>query len=232
MGSELERQRAQLRAAEQLSAWQDVARTMAHELRNPLTAMRMAIARLEKARAGQAAPGAADEALSLLTDEIALLTRLTQSFSGYAQLPPPRPEVVELRPLARDVCALYGDGGARVRLLDGPELRASVDPDQLRRALGNLVKNALEAGGPDVEVELLREGDRATLAIRDRGAGLAAPIEGTRLLRGLLSTKPGGSGLGLPVAAKFAVDHGGALELVPREGGGAEARLRIPALTA
>lgn len=229
MGAELVLQRERLKSAEKLAAWQEVARAMAHELKNPLTAMRMALGRLGKVREGAASSEAVSESIALLQDEVDLLIRMTQSFTTYAQLPPPAPQSVSLSALVREVAALYRElpGGLEVEAPETLVVRA--DPDQLRRAVANLLKNAIEASASaPVKVTVVAEDSIAEVSIHDAGAGIGRILEGSELLRGLVSTKPGGSGLGLPIAAKIAVDHGGSLRLAPREGGGTVARLRIP----
>ena len=150
MTAELEGQRKRLQLTEELAAWQTVARGLAHELKNPLTAMRMAVARV--ARLGS--PPAAESA-QLLGEQIDVLLRMTESFSQHPQ-----------RQRVRWIC--------------------------------------------------------------DRGAGIPARLDGAQLLRSLGTTKPQGSGLGLPIAQKIVHEHGGTLVLEPREGRGAQAVVELP----
>ena len=150
MTAELEAQRARLQLTEELAAWQTVARGLAHELKNPLTAMRMAVARV--ARLGS--PPAAESA-QLLGEQIDVLLRMTESFSQFAKLPAPRKVPVDLAELLRETSTLYSGGSpVPVECVTDP-LQLDGDPDQLRRAFGNLVKNALEASRPgDGPVEI------------------------------------------------------------------------------
>jgi two-component system, NtrC family, nitrogen regulation sensor histidine kinase NtrY len=236
MGRELAAQRARLQVTEQLAAWREVARTMAHDLKNPLTAMRMALARV--ARPGRAEEAVA-EAVSLLQQELDVLIRMTQSFSDFARLPDPDRRPLDLAALVEEVAALYRDQAPGV----GLEVRAGARPtivgdaDQLRRAFGNLIKNAFEASGSagTVEVELRLAQDAVTVevVVRDAGKGIAAPIEGGELMRGLASAKAEGRrGLGLPIAQKIVHDHGGRLRLVPRTPRGTEAVVELGGLLA
>ncbi|WNG44555.1 HAMP domain-containing histidine kinase [Archangium minus] len=231
MGRELSAQRERLKAAEQIAAWQDVARALAHELRNPLTAMKLALARLSRP---DAPPDATrlGEAVALLQEEIELLMRMTRSFSDFARLPSPRFQPVALRPLLAEVCALYqGTASVAVELHPGPEPTLSADPDGLRRLFGNLVKNALEAsplGAAPVRLSVEALPSSVRVTVHDGGSGIAQVLEGPALTRGLFSTKPGGSGLGLPIAQKIAHEHGGALRLEPAPGGGTLARVELP----
>jgi two-component system, NtrC family, nitrogen regulation sensor histidine kinase NtrY len=226
MTSELEAQRARLQLTEELAAWQSVARGLAHELKNPLTAMRLAIARV--ARLGSQP---AVESAQLLTEQIDVLLRMTESFSQFAKLPAPRKVPIDLADLLRETSSLYS-GGAPVPVeCSADPLRLDGDPDQLRRAFGNLIKNAIEASRPGdgpVEVTARADGEKARILVRDRGAGIPARLDGAQLLRSLGTTKPQGSGLGLPIAQKIVHEHGGTLLLEPREGRGAQAVVELP----
>ena len=234
MGAELDAQRRRLEVSEALAAWQEVARVLAHDLKNPLTAMRLSLARMS--RAGDVPAERAAELVGAMEQELVGLVRLTESFSEFARLPPPHPRPLDLRVVVEEVSRLYRESGAvPVELAPGGPAPIRGDPDQLRRALGNLVKNALEAsraGDAPVRVELAREGDGALIVtIADGGEGIGEALDGRRLMRSLGTTKPGGSGLGLPAAAKIIHEHGGALRLEPVGGGarGTRAVVRLPA---
>jgi nitrogen fixation/metabolism regulation signal transduction histidine kinase len=226
MTADLESQRARLQLTEELAAWQAVARGLAHELKNPLTAMRMAVARV--ARLGSEP---ATESAQLLGEEIDVLLRMTESFSQFAKLPAPRKEPLDLAEILRETSTLYaGDAPVPVECAADP-LKLDGDPDQLRRAFGNLIKNALEASKPGdgpVEIEARRHAGKARVHVRDRGAGVERRLDGAQLLRSLGTTKPQGSGLGLPIAQKIVHEHGGTLVLEPREGRGAQAVVELP----
>ncbi len=226
MTAELEAQRKRLQLTEELAAWQTVARGLAHELKNPLTAMRMAVARV--ARLGS--PAAA-ESSQLLGEQIDVLLRMTESFTQFARLPAPQKISLDLAELLRETSTLYSGGSpVPVECVTDP-LRLDGDADQLRRAFGNLIKNALEASRPGdgpVEIEAREHAGKARVLVRDRGAGIRARLDGAQLLRSLGTTKPQGSGLGLPIAQKIVHEHGGTLVLEPREGRGAQAVVELP----
>ncbi|NBD12472.1 sensor histidine kinase [Corallococcus silvisoli] len=234
MGHELLAQQERLKAAEQIAAWQDVARALAHELKNPLTAMKLSLARLSRQDASTPPdPARLTEAVALLQEEVDLLMRMTQSFSTFARLPAPRFQDVSLRVLLAEVCTLYaGTSPVPVVLEPGEDVSLLADPDGLRRLFGNLVKNATEASPPNappVRVALHTEEDgRVHVTVRDGGSGVSGVLEGPVLTRGLFSTKPGGSGLGLPIAQKIAHEHGGTLRLEPGPQGGTQAQVTLP----
>jgi two-component system nitrogen regulation sensor histidine kinase NtrY len=226
MTAELEAQRKRLQLTEELAAWQSVARGLAHELTNPLTAMRMAVARV--ARLGTLP---ATESAQLLGEQIDVLLRMTESFSQFARLPAPRKVPVDLAGLLRETSTLYSSGSPVAVECATEPLHLDGDPDQLRRAFGNLIKNALEASRPGdgpVQIEAREHGGKARVLVRDRGAGILARLDGAQLLRSLGTTKPQGSGLGLPIAQKIVHEHGGTLVLEPREGRGSQAVVELP----
>jgi two-component system nitrogen regulation sensor histidine kinase NtrY len=234
MGQELLAQRERLKSAEQIAAWQDVARALAHELKNPLTAMKLSLARLSRTDASMPTDSTRiSEAVALLQEEVDLLMRMTQSFSTFARLPAPRFQDVALRPLLAEICTLYaGTSPVPVELVPGPDASLRADPDGLRRLFGNLVKNATEAsptGAPPVRVALeALDGGAVRVTVTDGGSGVPAVLEGPALTRGLFSTKPEGSGLGLPISQKIVHEHGGTLRLEPASGGGTLARVDLP----
>ena len=226
MTAELEAQHKRLQLTEELAAWQAVARGLTHELKNPLTAMRMAVARV--ARLGS--PPAIESA-QLLGEQIDVLLRMTESFSQFARLPAPRKVPVDLAELLHETSTLYsGSSPVPVECATDP-LLLDGDPDQLRRAFGNLIKNAIEASRPGdgpVEIEAREHAGVARILVRDRGTGISARLDGAQLLRSLGTTKPQGTGLGLPIAQKIVHEHGGTLVLEPRPGRGAQAIVELP----
>jgi two-component system nitrogen regulation sensor histidine kinase NtrY len=232
MGHELQAQRDRLQVTEQLAAWRDVARAMAHDLRNPLTAMRMALGRL--GRPGRSEEATA-EAVSLLQQEVDVLIRLTTSFADFAKLPEPVRRPLDLAALVEEVARLYREENPGVPVEVQASERPTIlgDADQLRRALGNLVKNALEASGAtggSVEILVAARGSGPVqVLVRDAGVGIAKVIEGGELVRGLGSSKATGRrGLGLPIAQKIFHDHGGRLRLAPLAPRGTEALVELP----
>jgi two-component system, NtrC family, nitrogen regulation sensor histidine kinase NtrY len=227
MSDELQQQRRRLQLTEKLLAWQEVARALAHELKNPLTAMRMAAARMARSPSPEL-----QEPLQLLQEEIDVLIRMTQSFSSFAALPPPRPRPLDLRQLLEEVCALYRhDAPVELLFAPGPPVTVDADPDQLRRAFSNLVKNALEAsrpGGGPVQLRVVAEPARVRVEIDDAGSGIGEALDDAAMAVGRKSEKPGGSGLGLPICQKIVHEHGGTLRLDPLPQAGTRALVTLP----
>jgi nitrogen fixation/metabolism regulation signal transduction histidine kinase len=237
MGDDLVAQRERLQVSEALAAWQGVARDLAHELRNPLTAMRMAIGRL--LRANEDEPEGAEtarrrEALTLIESETTVLLRMAESFSSFAKLPRPELRRVELTALLREVCELYRPTAPNgILVASPPSVLVQADPALLRQAVGNLVKNAIEASTPadaGIQVELKLDGDKAQVVVSDDGPGIETRLAGGGPTPSLGTTKPGGSGLGLPIAYKIVHEHGGTLQLEPLPRRGTRATIVLPAM--
>jgi len=233
MAGRLATAREALARAEREAAWRDVARRLAHEIKNPLTPMRLSLHRLERRidRVAESDREAVRDSVQAMLQEVEHLTGLAERFAQYARLPEPRFEPIELGELARSAAALHEPEHAHIRLERHGEAWAQGDRLLLSRAVHNLLLNACEASAPGADVELATgatDGE-AWIEVRDRGAGLAPEVE-ARVFEPYVSTKNRGSGLGLSLSRDIVAQHGGTLALTNREGGGACARLALPLL--
>jgi two-component system, NtrC family, sensor histidine kinase HydH len=221
------------RAAEEretLARLGESARTLAHEIRNPLSAIRIQTGILRQAR-----PEAGDSersALDAIDEETERLSGLSRRVGDFLRNPAGAPERVDLDAFLRD---LAGRSPHRPRYSsDGKCAAVMFDPELLRSAVENLLRNARESYGErEGEVEMAlsasagKRGRRAVIAVRDRGRGL--PEESMeKAFDPFYTGKPSGFGIGLPLARGFVEAAGGELSLRPREGGGAEARIELP----
>ena len=203
-----------LAQAEKRAAWQEVARRMAHEVKNPLTPIQLTAQRLlRRSRQGRLDPTSVSEGAETILAEVKSLSRLVDSFSRFAKLPAPQPRPMEACELLRQVLALYAPGNPGVRFeLDIPEgpLDVQWDSDMVKRALINLVDNAVSAleGKGRIRLELGAEAGRIQLRVEDDGPGLPEEIR-ERIFEPYFSTKRKGTGLGLAIVRRIAQDHGG-----------------------
>jgi nitrogen fixation/metabolism regulation signal transduction histidine kinase len=233
MSGELSRSRGELARAERLAAWREAARRVAHEIKNALTPITFAVHRLRKSAPAELAGEERDRfdrSLETVLEEVEGLRRLASSFSELARLPVVELAPVDLRELARGVVAAHASDQRRWKV-SLPETPVTVQGDRtlLRQALSNLVKNAVEATGPDatIWVTLAPEAGRALFTVEDDGPGWADGLK-ERALEPYVTTKAEGTGLGLSLVQRTVFQHGGSLELDERPGGGARVRVVLP----
>lgn len=229
MTARLAEARAALAQAEREAAWREVARRVAHEIKNPLTALRYALHRVQRRATlvPEAERAAVQESLDAMLLELENLATMAEQFSQYARLPEPLLEPLDLTEVARTAAALHEPGAVRIDI-GGGALPVRGDRLMLSRALHNLVINAREAGrDAPIEIRARAEGSRAVVEVLDRGPGLPPGQEG-RIFDAYVSTKNRGSGLGLSLVRDIVRQHGGEVTLENREGGGACARLTLP----
>lgn len=233
MTQQLRTQTERLVASERIAAWQDVARRLAHELKNPLTPIKMSLETLLAARELNS-PRFGElfgESATVILEEVERLRRTIDEFSRFARLPKPQLEEVTLDALLGQVLALYASPRAGVTVV--PQLQPGVtvraDPDQLTQVLLNLIKNADEAmpEGGTIRVRLRTGKGQAVIEVEDTGKGIP-PEDRARVLEPYFTQKEGGTGLGLSIASRICQEHGGALEVDGAPGGGALMRVVLP----
>jgi signal transduction histidine kinase len=239
MTAQLLEQRDRAIQAERVAAWRELARRLAHELKNPLFPLQITIENLKRSRE-RSSPAEFDEifqeSTSMLLAEFANLTSIIGRFSDFARMPPPRFEEVDLNSLVRGVmklhdAALHKNGREIRSVLDlaGGELRISADEDQLRRAIGNLVLNTMDAmpeGGTLRILTAIHDG-RARIEVSDTGTGLTEE-ECARLFTPYYTTKHHGTGLGLAIVQSVVSDHHGKISVVSQSGQGATFIIDLP----
>lgn len=241
---ESERQRG---SAEKIAAWQDVARRIAHEVKNPLSPISLAVENLRRTR--RRAPDDFDRALeqetATILEEVESLRHLVDEFSEFARLPGPHPAPCDPRAIVAQVLALFAprleSDAVRVTVDDAgspPSIRA--DAEQIGRVLKNVVSNALDAMRTDADrhleitvrrVAARRDGPAhyAEIAVRDNGAGFT-PDALRRVFEPYFTTRGGrgGTGLGMAIAYRIVADHGGTIRAADAPGGGAIMTVRLP----
>lgn len=208
--------------AQQLAAWNEAARRIAHEIKNPLTPIRLSAERLlYKHRQGDPGLGKAiEDGVSIIVREVVNLQGMVDEFSRYARMPRPRPTRVDLGRMVSDTLNLYRD------LKPGVEVEADVAPDvaevwldgeQIRRALINLLDNAVEATEAPGRVTVAahrseHNGGSVRLRVADTGRGI--PLEARdKLFLPYFSTKGRGTGLGLAIVHRIVTDHQGTIQV-------------------
>ena len=237
-------------SAQRMAAWGDVARRIAHEIKNPLTPIQLSAERIRRRfapRLDEEASAALDSYIDVIVRQTGDLRRIVDEFSRFARMPEPDRREEDLVRLVRDAVILQESGQPGVRITaDLPEgsLPVEVDATMIGQALTNLIKNAGEAieslqeqgapegHAPEVRIGLTATAQMAEIRIADNGTGL--PADRARLFEPYVTTRAKGTGLGLPIVKKIIEEHGGTLVLTDAEpfGGtdrpGALAIIRLP----
>jgi signal transduction histidine kinase len=238
MLEDLAAMRRRLAATTRVAAWREVARRVAHEVKNPLAPIRAAVETLRRLRARGDPEFDAyfDEATRTVLDEVHRIANIVTEFTRFARLPAPQPLEVDVMELARQVVHLHEAGTkAETRVVvERVPPRVRADRDQIVQVLTNLVQNALDAvkeAGEAGQVRVTIDTDSAStvsVTVSDNGPGIAPEIA-ARLFEPYATTKRHGTGLGLAIAQRIAIEHNGELSSVPpAPGRGAAFRLVLP----
>jgi signal transduction histidine kinase len=229
MTAQLVGQRERLVQAERVAAWRELARRLAHELKNPLFPLQITVENMRRARDRfpDQFDGVFQEGTQTLLAEIANLRNITGRFSDFAKMPPPEKQMVHLNDVVTAVERLVSvqleSRSIEARWeLDAGLPKISIDPEQIKRAIQNLVLNAIDAmpSGGRLTVRTARKGSTAVIEVSDTGAGLT-PEECARLFTPYYTTKQHGTGLGLAIVQSVVSDHGGKVSVAGAPGHGA-----------
>ena len=217
----------QLVAAQRSAAWGEVARRLAHEIKNPLTPIQLSAERLQL-KFAEKLDGAEAEMLARSTqtiiNQVQAMKRMVNEFSDYARLPPPELVPLDLNGLIGEVLGLYETSHAIIRL----DLSAGMppvlgDPTQLRQIIHNLLRNAEEAQEGATRWQV----DKAEFIVADRGPGFPPEIM-KRAFEPYVTSKVRGTGLGLAIVKKIVDEHHGRIRIGNRQPNGAEVSIRLP----
>lgn len=240
MTEQLAEQRERLVQSERVAAWRELARRLAHELKNPLFPLQITVENMTRARAlpPQEFDEVFAESAATLRAEIENLKAIIARFSDFSKMPKPQVETIDARDAVRRVTALYEPALREKRInlrvpMDKEPLLISADPELLHRALSNLVLNAMDAmpEGGTLTVSAAQQGDAARISVADSGAGLT-PEECERLFTPYYTTKQHGTGLGLAIVQSVVADHHGTIAVERGENGGARFVIDLPLLAA
>ena len=219
MVADLESNRTRLIAAERVAAWQEFARRLAHELKNPLTPLALSVYRIRKKLQEREDYQQYADSIEALDAEVAHLRRLADDYSSLARLPEPKFTRFRFDRLVREVIELHAPQLDVFHFDDetAPEtVEILADPDRLREVMVNLIKNALEFALPGgrIVIRTSRKENAIRFVVADENRD--SNIVSADLLRARMpyvTTRPGGMGLGLAISEKIIIDHGGMLKL-------------------
>ena len=241
MTEQLQSQRNRLVQSERVAAWRELARRLAHELKNPLFPLQLTVENLVRAR--QLPPAEFDEVFrestATLATEIANLKTIIGRFSDFSKMPKPELERIDAKDAVERVRALYETAASQaantdakikmaVDVADTP-MPLDADPELLHRALSNLVLNAMDAmpDGGVLTISAHPKGETVELRVADTGQGMT-PEECERLFTPYYTTKQHGTGLGLAIVQSVVADHAGTIAVESPPGGGATFIITLP----
>jgi len=218
MVSELERNRLKILQTEKVAAWQEIAQRLAHEIKNPLTPIKLSSERLVRKHRN----GAEDfdavfvSSMRSIITEVDALSNMLSEFRNFTRLPEPHIEQLYLAELVHDVAATYAEYSNTTLEYDdvAPDLVVEADRSQLKQVFANLFKNAIEAMPEDgkviVRADVVTKGNSryCRIQIRDTGPGIATEHH-AQVFHPYFTTKRSGTGLGLAIFERIVVDHGG-----------------------
>ena len=222
-------------AAQRSAAWGEVARRLAHEIKNPLTPIQLSAERLQFKLADKLANGDADmlaRGTQTIINQVQAMKRMVDDFRDYARLPAPEVAPLDLNALIREVLGLYESSSASIdtELADdlGPILG---DATQLRQIIHNLLRNAEDAlegrAGARIVIRTQQDNRHARLSLADNGPGFPVDLL-PRIFEPYVTTKARGTGLGLPIVKKIVDEHQGSIEISNAPEGGARIDIRLP----
>jgi nitrogen fixation/metabolism regulation signal transduction histidine kinase len=223
----------QLIEAQRATAWAEVARRLAHEIKNPLTPIQLSAERLQHKLADKLEPADAQtltRATETIVNQVAAMKAMVDEFRDYSRLPAPVLNKLDLNRLVSEVLGLYEQSHARIsmQLTSGlPAVRG--DATQLRQVIHNLLQNAEDAlaahAAPQIEIRTELAGDQAKLSVRDNGGGFSESVI-KRVFEPYVTTKPKGTGLGLAIVKKIIDEHHGTVNIENK--GGAAVTIALP----
>lgn len=225
-----------LMQAQKVAAWGEVARKLAHEIKNPLTPIKLSAQRVRKAHLKRANDfdRVLSESIEAIVCEVDALQNLVDEFAQFARLPPSRPIDASLNVVVDGALALYETAYPQitiVRKLDETLPNLRLDAPQIKRVVINLVDNAIAAMGEKGEIEVATAHDatekHARLTVSDQGPGVS-PANRETIFAPNFSTKRKGSGLGLAIARRIVEDHGGEIRVEDNTPRGARFVIELP----
>jgi two-component system nitrogen regulation sensor histidine kinase NtrY len=227
MMTKLERQRQQLIVSNRQSAWRDIARKIAHEIKNPLTPIQLSAERLKSKYAKEIVtqPEVFASCINTIIRQVGCIGRLVTEFSDFARMPTPTFENVDLTKLVKEIVFMHANANTKIRFhqdYNGERVICEIDQDQINRMIVNVLQNAVNAitenignSGEiigNVSLHLWEAGDVVHITVDDDGPGFSdAALE--KALDPYYTTRAAGTGLGLSIVHKIVTDHSGEISL-------------------
>ncbi|HEU4520767.1 MAG TPA: ATP-binding protein, partial [Thermoanaerobaculia bacterium] len=223
----------QLVQAQKLAAWNEAARRIAHEIKNPLTPIQLSAERIARKfrNSDLDTPQAVEEGTKTIVSEVTQLKRMVDEFSRFARMPAVHMRHSQLADILQQVASLYRNvkPGVTVSVAVAPDIELLMDPEQISRAVGNLLKNAVEAtDSGEIRVSARRAPHRVVIEVADPGRGVP-DSDKEKLFLPYFSTKGRGTGLGLAIVHRIVNDHDGRISVHDNYPRGTRFEIELPA---
>ena len=233
MVKQLRDSRERIIRAERLAAWREVARRIAHEIKNPLTPIQLSMYRLRKNLGSDRYDEIFQQSYTSITNEVESLRNMVTEFSDFARMPKPRTSLVDPTEIVQNAINLYTELPDNITLHteladDLPQVMA--DSNQMRQVLHNLMSNAVDAmsDGGQLSVKTQLEADDVVIQISDTGCGMSEEVR-QKIFTPYFTTKETGTGLGMAITAQIIEEHGGEISIESEEGVGTTVTVKLKA---
>jgi two-component system nitrogen regulation sensor histidine kinase NtrY len=227
----------EIERAQRMAAWREVARRIAHEVKNPLTPIQLSAQRLKKRygdKIGRDDGKVFEECTNMIIDQVEGLKRLVNEFSSYARMPAPHPKPSSIKEIIQESVSLYKETEKDIKLVFNPTVEVppiSLDKEQMKRVMINLLDNAVDAidGDGEIVIDLSydEEQQKVQIQVTDDGKGIPAENK-DHLFEPYFSTKKHGTGLGLAIVSTIISDHDGSIRVQDREPRGTQFIIELP----
>ncbi len=236
MINELELSRIKILQTEKVTTWQEIAQRLAHEIRNPLTPIKLAAQRVLKKRNDENIQEILEPSMNIIIQEVQTLDTMLHQFRNFARLPKLEQSCIKLKDLISDSINIYTDTFSSITFEITPiddKILINVDKNQMKQVFINLFKNSIEAmndkGIIKIRTDIVLKGltSYCRIQIRDDGKGIS-PEDSSRVFHPYFTTKEEGTGLGLSIIERIVFDHKGRIWLESKEGFGTTFYIDIP----
>lgn len=230
MTGELQKNQKDIAELERETAWKEMAKQVAHEIKNPLTPMKLSVQQIVASYNDKRSEF--DEILKKLSqailNQIDNLSQIASEFSSFAKMPSLKLEVFDLIPVIKDTVHLFGDEEAKIKFASNADkVLVESDTSQMRRMFINLIRNSIQAKSRNINITITIENNFSIIDLSDDGVGILAENQ-NKIFETNFTTKEKGLGLGLKLIKRFLENTGGDIKLISSSDSGTVFRIRIP----
>ncbi|MEM0374191.1 MAG: HAMP domain-containing sensor histidine kinase, partial [Sulfolobales archaeon] len=215
---------------EKMELWKDIARKVAHEIKNPLTPIKLSIQRILLNPDVENFKERVLSSLLIINDEIDRIDNLVSQFSNFAKIPMPSPSLFRFSNVVEVIREFFSHQGVEIEYIHPEDDVIYADEDQIKQCLINLVKNGIEASegiSNKITITLKKDDEKVVVSVRDYGLGIPEDLK-DKILKPYTTTKKSGSGLGLSIVETIVLNHGGKLYFESEVGKGSEFFIELP----